>query len=104
VKDTASAQAGLAIEQHGVPENGVPACGTCHALAPQANGPVYPYIDGQFADYIERQLENFRTGNRRSADAQIMVPIARGLSAEQSHAVAVHFASKTPPPSTTKMR
>lgn len=66
-------------------------------MPPQTNGPIYPYIDGQYADYIEQQLENFRAGNRRGEEAQIMEPIARGLSKEQSHAVAVHFAAKAPP-------
>lgn len=100
--DAASSQAGLAIDQNGVPESGVPSCRTCHsaaaqAMPPRTNGPIYPYIDGQYADYIEQQLENFRAGNRRGEEAQIMEPIARGLSKEQSHAVAVHFAAKAPP-------
>ena len=101
-KDDASAQAGLAIDQHGLADAGVPACATCHATAPRTDGPIYPYVAGQFADYLEQQLEQFRAGTRGGQDAQIMQGIARNLSAEQARAASVHFASQSPPASTTR--
>jgi cytochrome c553 len=95
--DEGRAQAGLAIDQRGLPASGVPACMTCHSSAARPEGPPYPYLAGQFADYLEQQLAEFRAGTRREPDAQIMQVIARGLNDEHARAVSVHFASQPPP-------
>jgi cytochrome c553 len=96
-KSDASAQTGLAIDEHGLPEAGVPACVTCHSPEQRAKAAQYPYVSGQYADYLEQQLEHFRAGTRRGANAQIMQVIARPLTPEQSRAVAEYFASQPPP-------
>lgn len=95
------AQTGIEIEQHGLPDMGVPACATCHSGEVRTQGPPYPYLAGQFADYLEQQLDQFRAGTRRGPDAQVMQVIARNLNTEQARALSVHFASQAPPPNSS---
>jgi cytochrome c553 len=68
---------------------------TCHALARKA-GAAYPYLAGQFSDYLEQQLQDFKNGSRGGAQAAAMRTIANNLTAEQSRAVADYFASLQP--------
>ncbi|WP_275129286.1 c-type cytochrome [Steroidobacter cummioxidans] len=93
----AGAQAGSEIEQQGLPDKGVPACATCHSVELGTQGPPYPYLSGQFADYLEQQLEQFRAGTRRGPDAQVMQVIAKNLTTEQARLLSEHFASQAPP-------
>lgn len=93
------AQLGREIEQHGVSDRGVPPCVTCHARGVRVKGAAYPYLAGQYADYLDQQLERFRNGERRGADAQIMQMIARGLTSDQAQAVSAYLATQAPPPS-----
>jgi cytochrome c553 len=99
MQSEADAQLGRNINQQGIPDHGVPACMTCHGAAVRAQGGLpYPYLAGQYADYLGQQLERFRAGERRGADAQVMQVIARGLSGEQGQAVSTYLAAQPPPP------
>ena len=95
---------GQAIAERGAPEANVPACGSCHGPdgTAQATAPLFPSLDGQWADYLALQLRLFRDGGRgATATANIMSAAVQRLSDEQIEAVALYYASRNraPPPS-----
>jgi len=70
--------------------NGVPACTGCHAPDGKGNAAAgFPRLSGQHPDYIEKQLTNFRSGNRvNDGDTSPMRTIADKLSDAEIKAVA----------------
>jgi cytochrome c553 len=52
---------GAKIYRAGIKEVGVPACIGCHSPTGSGNGP-FPKLGGQHADYIAKQLRDFRAG------------------------------------------
>jgi len=69
--------------------NGVTACQACHGPAgmgiPAAK---FPRISGQHADYVVKQLNAFRDGNRANDPNNMMRMVAKGMSDEEIAAVA----------------
>lgn len=64
-------------------ETKTPACTGCHSPKGLGNAPAgFPRIGGQHAQYIEKQLRDYRAGDRATdgADAQIMRKVAEHLS------------------------
>lgn len=90
-------QLGGALAAVGSQEIGVQGCNNCHGPAGQGIPPVYPYLAGQYAEYVELQLQLWREGVRKNDPLGIMKNIAERLSPEQSRAVAVYFESVRPP-------
>lgn len=80
--DPALVEHGEALYRGGKLVDGVPACTGCHS--PNGEGldlAVYPKLNGQHADYIAKQLTDFREDNRTNdGDAMIMRSIAAKLS------------------------
>jgi cytochrome c553 len=70
--------------------NGVPACTACHAPNGAGNAAAgFPRLSGQHPDYIEKQLTNFRAGNRvNDGDTSPMRSIADKLSDAEIKALA----------------
>lgn len=70
--------------------NGLPACTGCHAPDGTGNAAAgFPRLSGQHPDYIEKQLTNFRAGNRvNDGDTAPMRTIADKLSDAEIKAVA----------------
>jgi len=70
--------------------NGVPACTGCHAPDGKGNAAAgFPRLSGQHPDYIEKQLTNFRAGNRiNDGDTAPMRAIADKLSDAEIKALA----------------
>jgi cytochrome c553 len=88
---------GAEIARRGVPEDGIPACDSCHE-PPGGRYPAYPALHGQTADYLAGQLRLFRAGSRGgTAYAHIMATIARRLSDDQIDAVAAYFGTDPEP-------
>lgn len=88
---------GRTIALEGSSEPVVQACSECHGTenaAPAA--PIYPFLAGQHAGYIEDQLRAFRSGVREDP-TQIMNHIASQLTDGEMNAVAQYFASLQPP-------
>jgi len=81
---------GQIVFERGVPDNGVPACATCHGAKAQGNG-TFPRLAGQHEPYLLRQIELFRSGAR--GNAPVMSAVAHQLSAEQAQAVAAYLQS-----------
>lgn len=75
-------------------------CLPCHGpaidtaqLPPEA--PPIPTLDGQHAEYLEKQLREFKAGRRKNA---LMAPILANMSKGRFRELAAHFASQTPVP------
>lgn len=81
---------GESIYRAGNGETKVPPCSGCHSPRGLGNAPSgYPRIGGQHAQYIEKQLKDFRAGNRTNdTDAKIMRSVAEHMSDAEISAVA----------------
>ena len=83
------------------------ACSFCHGRQGEGSrqNEYYPRIAGKPAEYLYRQLVNFRDGRRTYPQ---MVYLSRHLSDEYLREIAAHYAKLTPPyptpiqPSATK--
>lgn len=65
-------------------------CGACHGVTGTSAIPNYPNLSGQNADYIVKQLQNFKAGSRIDPT---MAPMASGLSEQDMADVAAYFSS-----------
>lgn len=89
-----SIERGAQIAQSGIPTQRVPACIECHGPANTPRNSAYPSLTGQYADYLQLQLELFKENKRGgSAYAHLMQPIATRLTAAQMRDVALYFES-----------
>ena len=71
-------------------KTGVAACVACHSPSGRGNGPAgYPALGGQYAEYTEKQLKAYRSGERNSgSNAKIMQGVAQALSNKEIKALA----------------
>ncbi|HSW07054.1 c-type cytochrome [Aquabacterium sp.] len=74
-------------------------CGACHTADGSRGSPANPIIGGQHADYLFKQLEEFKTGKRKNA---VMTGMATPLSTEDMKNVAAFYASKPTKPGFAK--
>ena len=74
-------------------QKGLPACTGCHAPDGQGNAPAgFPHVGGQHSSYIEKQLTDFREGDRTNdGDSMIMRAIAAKLSNKDIKALASYI-------------
>ena len=81
---------GTKVYRGGNLETMVPACTGCHSPRGQGNSPAgYPRLSGQHAAYIEKQLRDFRAGNRTNdGETKIMRDVAAHMSDAEIIAVA----------------
>ena len=86
-------EAGKAIFTEGVPESGIPACGSCHGADGMGNA-AFPRIAGQHADYLEKQLRVFQRTNERPEGA-LMKTVAHKLTQQNINDVSVYLQSMT---------
>ncbi len=70
-------------------------CATCHGQQGQSTSDEFPQLAGQNAQYLRKQLEDFRSGQRQHVG---MTAIAQGLSDAQIGAMASYFQAQTPQP------
>jgi len=74
-------------------------CAACHGSNGVSAAGNYPNLAGQHADYIVKQLNAFKSGERKDV---MMAPMAAGLSDTDMADIAAYFASfsrdGTPPP------
>jgi cytochrome c553 len=80
--------AGKQIYEEGVPSANVPACAACHGKEAKGDG-QFPRLAGQLYPYVSLQLTNW-SKERAENTADIMAPIARGLTDAQIKAVAAY--------------
>jgi cytochrome c553 len=76
-------------------------CGACHTADGSRGTPANPIIAGQHADYIVKQLTEFKSGKRSNA---IMNGFAGALSVGDMKNVAAFYASKQAKPGFAKSK
>ena len=82
---------GQEVFQHGVPDQGVPACASCHGAQAQGAG-TSPRLAGQHKEHLLRQIEVFKNGTR--GNAPVMSAVAHTLNDDQAKAVAAYLQSR----------
>lgn len=84
--------AGQALFRGGNLALGLPACAGCHAPDGTGNAAAgFPHLGGQHAQYLSKQLTDFREGNRSNdGDSLVMRSIAAKLSNKDIEALAAY--------------
>jgi len=69
------------------------ACSACHGASGGPTDPkIIPVIWGQRADYLFKELHDYRSGDRNNA---IMSPLAQGIALDDLRKLAAYFAAKS---------
>lgn len=66
-------------------------CFICHGAQGESSSPAFPRLAGQHAQYIARQLADYKSGRRKS---DTMRPMVEDLSAEDFAALGRYFESR----------
>ena len=66
-------------------------CFLCHGMEGESASPVFPRLAGQHAEYIAKQLGDFKSGKRKS---DTMKPQAEELTPDEMKALGAFFQSK----------
>lgn len=84
--------AGEKVYRGGNAASGVSACAACHSPTGAGNpGAMFPRVSGQYAAYVTKQLQNFKTGARTNDAGQMMRGIASKMTDEEIQAVASYM-------------
>ena len=67
-------------------------CVVCHGADGNSNNPAWPNLAGQHAEYLEKQLRDFREGRRENAQ---MAPIVMSLTDQDIADLAAYYAAQT---------
>jgi cytochrome c553 len=73
----------------GTPEQ-VATCAACHGADGKAIAPIYPHLAGQYSNYLEQALREYRSGERKN---MIMGPQAKALTDADIRALAAYYAA-----------
>ena len=84
--------AGKSLWRKGDFDKGIPACAGCHGPAGAGVPAQYPRLAGQYAEYTDLQLKNFRSEERSNDPEKMMRAIADKLSDKQIKALADYVA------------
>jgi cytochrome c553 len=74
-------------------------CFLCHGESGESSSEVFPKLAGQHANYIAKQLENFKSGKRKST---AMADMSSRLNADDMLALGQYFESKPSEPEAVK--
>lgn len=86
---------GERIATLGLPDEGVPACISCHGPKDGPRNPIYPVLSGQYEGYLNQQLQLWQQGIRGGSPyAHLMHTVGQRLNREQIDAVAMYYASQ----------
>lgn len=66
------------------------ACQACHGADGNSIDPMYPRISGQYADYLERSLREYRSGTRKNV---IMAGFATLLTDDDIRDLAAYYSA-----------
>jgi len=93
----AGAQAGAKPDLAGGERIAKQVCVACHAADGNSVAPANPKLAGQFAEYLEKQLREFKTEGGRKAARQnaVMSGMVAPLSKADMRALAAYYAAQT---------
>jgi cytochrome c553 len=74
-------------------------CAGCHGADGNSSAPANPSLAGQGADYLNKQLTNFKSGERKSA---VMAGMVASLSPADMNNLAAYFSEKQAKPGTSR--
>jgi cytochrome c553 len=74
-------------------------CVACHTATGNSTTPANPKIAGLNAEYINKQLTNFKSGERKNP---VMAGIVKDLSPQDMLNLAAYFSAQQPKPGTSK--
>jgi cytochrome c553 len=66
-------------------------CFICHGTEGESSSPAFPRLAGQNADYLLRQLSDYKSGRRKSSTMQ---PMVEDLNEADFRALGAYFASR----------
>jgi cytochrome c553 len=69
-------------------------CAACHGPTGVSTNPIWPNLAGQYADYLYKQLIDFKGKNRQSA---VMTPLVANLSEQDMEDLAAFYATQPIP-------
>jgi len=85
-------QWGAQLGAAGSAEAGIPACVNCHGPNGTGLAPSVPYLAGQYARYMEYQLQLWKEGVRDNDPLNVMSAIAQKMTREDMRAVSEYYA------------
>jgi cytochrome c553 len=91
-RNRATIESGQKLYRAGDMSKGLPACAACHGPSGAGIPAQYPRIQGQFAEYIEKQLKAFRDGTRSNDPAKMMSVVALKMTDAEIKAVSDYVA------------
>lgn len=68
-------------------------CAACHGIDGKSADPNNPRLAGQWRDYLEKALRDYKSGERTNA---IMVNFAKALSKQDIENLAAYYAAQKP--------
>lgn len=74
-------------------------CAACHGADGNSAVAMYPKLAGQHAEYLTKQLNNFKSGERKNP---IMSGMVANLSAEDMENLGAYFSTQAAKPGTAK--
>jgi cytochrome c553 len=66
-------------------------CFICHGVDGESSSPVFPRLAGQHANYVARQLADYKSGKRKSSTMQ---PMVEDLGGDDFRALGAYFESR----------
>jgi cytochrome c553 len=69
----------------------VTVCAACHGADGKATQPIYPHLAGQYANYLEQALREYRAGTRKNP---VMGPQAATLTDADIRQLAAYYAAQ----------
>jgi cytochrome c553 len=84
---------GATLYRNGDPASGIAQCGACHDDAEPERTDA-PFLKAQHADYLAKQLRDWRSGDRKNDRSEVMPAIAAKLSDRDIAALAQFLASQ----------
>ncbi|WP_306118856.1 MULTISPECIES: c-type cytochrome [unclassified Roseitalea] len=85
-------QWGAQLGAVGSAERGIPACVNCHGPNGSGLAPSVPYLAGQYARYMEYQLQLWKEGVRDNDPLNVMSTIAQKMTEYDMRAVSEYYA------------
>ncbi len=85
---------GQEVATNGIPDQNVPSCADCHPTTRNPYRNAYPTLIGQYADYLELQLNLFNQRKRGGTkSANLMHAVVDHLKPSQMRDVSLYYAS-----------